>query len=271
MRRLARLTLAVTAIAAGCGDGVDVPPPAQSDCAGQQCPHRPPPVSNPGTGGSPNEPDAGTGGGDPAEMLSGSVLVFQGPDFVTVAEFPGDGEITAPGARGRVRASFSDGEYTLDGISATSPIWVDITAENTDDILPTVQQIDPREPTPDVAFVQRLVLEDIVDNFVAPTVLNAARAYAVIRFVDRNGLGVPNVQLTDHTGEVVAYDVGGGIFRDELEETTASGLALVVNAASVALPGSAATFAFETPTRNGTFTLHLARGAATLTAIDVGG
>ena len=275
MRSITRI-LSLGALTLGCQNEVNPPPPAPP-CEGERCVVVPPRggmMTGDSGGSTGGTTGAGTGGaaGDagPAGRLAGKVFVLQNEDFESAAPFNGSGVIGASAPGGRVTANFTGDTYVLDGISTTSVIWVDLTPVNsTLDEVPTLLEVDPRDPSPDVTFVRAETIDTVGTNLLTPITIDPTRAQIVVRFVDAQGVTAPGVTVTQHIGDLVAYDIGGGIFQDTPEETTESGLAIVLNAPAVDVPGTRATFAFATGTRNGTFEVQIARGATSLVAVDV--
>lgn len=204
--------------------------------------------SGPGGGGA-----AGAAGGggmpDGDGELSGSVLEIVSQDLVTTQSLRGDVEVRGPSAGGSddvVTVPGTDGFYRLPGVERGAGIWVGV--GSFDDppggpFIDTLQAVDSgRSGLTNLVVLRRDTLIDLAaSSFLNQTVqLDPGGAHIVLQFVDSARQPVEGVQIAFPAPEDVstAYDAGD-TYSDALPETSARGMAVLLNIDAPAWPGGA--------------------------------
>lgn len=240
-------TMLVALAVFGCADPSKDRPPRIGDCLDCGTGSITPPV---GGGGGVDGGGGGVDGGGGLDAgtltMSGRVLVYDTELFTPGPSFVGDGTVGAEGATGRVTADFSNDSYSLDGVFSATGIWADLEPTmSPNDVMQTILWVDPRDEPVDLSFARRGVLENIGSGLVTPQVLDPGSGHAFLRFVDDAGDGIAGITVTDQPGGVVTYDVGGGVFRDNEDATSARGAVLILDVSSLPFPGTVTTVTYS--------------------------
>lgn len=219
--------------------------------------------------GAPSGGGAGADGGtvaDASALVTGTVGVFTDTLFLAVTPYVGTGTITFPDG---VTLPVTDGAFQ-GRVAAAGDAWVLVTPGSTSlDLLPTFQLVDTTQPGVALVLGARNVFSEIFVGLLSPTSPDPARAQIVVQFVTSDGVPAAGVEITNPpSGSVVAYDTDGS-YSDVLTSTGLRGMALIVNADALEVPGSDVPIAYRVAGQVHTALVRAARGAATFASVLV--
>lgn len=226
-----------------------------------------------GTGGS-----AATDGG--VRTLSAQLWTLSDRSFVTRAPYDGAGTLAVQGPTFAIETEFTESPVTVEGVEVSDIVWVAaVPARGTQDVLTTVQAVSGLVTPVDVDIARRSVMEDVLAGSTLanpPPVLDATRAQLVITFVDRNELPLRDLEITQHNGDAVLYDLGES-YGDTITSTGERGTSVVVNArprrapAGSAFPGGTLVLTYRriNPAAHGSLEVYAAPGAVTFVRVRI--
>lgn len=178
----------------------------------------------PGPGGA----DGGTG------TLAAAVWVLGDGSFTTRTPFTGGGRLVVQGPTFAVGADFTSTPVQLSGVEASPLLWVSVDpTAGSQELLRTIQPVDGRAAAVDVDIAPASIMNDVLAGVVRrvpPPSLDPARAQLVITFVNSNNVPQPEIEIVQHDGDAVVYDVGGNTYTDATLGTGPGGIGVVINA-----------------------------------------
>jgi hypothetical protein len=264
----------------GCSGSSTHPPPAANDCQVPPCGEQgggvhPGEIGSGGSGGT--TPDGGSGATGDASLasLTGTVRVYEDPEFVSAHAFSGSGTVAVFGSAGpavSATASFSNGSYSV-VVPREVALWAGIQSTTSTEVMPSLQAVNGILPSAaDVAFAQTSTLALIFSGLQAnPQTMQSNKAQVVIRFTDTTGTPVIGVSIVlPPSGATVAYD-NGSLYSDlpAFAATQGRGMALLLNTTAPLWPGGKLTVNYQhgTPAVLGAFDVYVARGAVSFVQV----
>lgn len=229
--------------------------------------------AGPGGGGA-----AGAAGGggmpDSDAELSGSVLEIVSQDLVTSQSLRGEVEVRAPrsgGGRDVVTAPGDDGFYHLEDIERDARLWVGVgnfVDPPAEAYIDTLQAVDSgRSGFTNLLVMRRDTLSALAaTSFInQPAELTRDGAHIVLQFVDTARQPVAGVQITFPAPEStsIAYDAGDA-YSDALPETSARGMAVLLNLEAPPWPGTPLGIVAELDGAQLSTEVQIAGGAVTI-------
>lgn len=266
MTRWARFGLLVSAalgILSACASKRDRPANADLSCDGGDCV----PTKGGGGGGGASSDAAVDAAGE--VTVTGTVKIVTQDDFVAVDPFTGSANVEMEDPNGlAVEGKYDGTKFSVDGVSAKSPVWATVTPSTKITALSTVQlALTNTGKDIELVVVAPVVIETIYSLLTTPVEREVGAAHVVVRFVDpKTGVPIKGVTVS-HDKEAVAYDEGGS-WSDVAPGTGDLGLAVVVNLAPGTKP-SKQKLLYKSGTLSGGVEVLVAPDAVTLAEVGV--
>jgi hypothetical protein len=182
-----------------------------------------------GSGGS-----GGQGGSAATNDVTGTVGVLINENFATISPYAGAATIHATSNSNQpLEDPYSEMKTTFTLLDVkTGPTWFfveDQTAGATG-IFSTYSVVEvPPTSAVMLPVVDRAVVTAIAGSLPSPIFIDGTRGFLALKIV-RNGQPLSGVSLTTQLAEAtVAYDIGVGLYSNEVQETGPAGMILVFN------------------------------------------
>lgn len=207
---------------------------------------RPPLIEGGGSnvtgGGSPGGAGAPGEGEEPGSLgagaqVAGEVEAFLDDGFVLTQLYtqPATLFLFEDGSSESVETAYDGASYSA-VVAPGSSYWVQVEPNFDTATFPTVSYVERATTSTELPVFPRSVVEEILGGLTSPTLVNDSRAQLIVQVVDGSGQPIAGVVPTAPRATDIAFE-DGGLWRDNLEETTESGTFIAYNLAVGSRPG----------------------------------